>query len=77
MKQKITIHEKFKKYPKDVRIDMEKKTKIITNGPINVNVSEYRENRIFKDENIGEHQIYYYRNPNSTNKVENQYLIVK
>ena len=49
--------------------------KIITSGPINV--SEYRQNRIFKDENIGEHQIYYYRNKNSTTKIENPNLIVK
>ena len=54
---------------------MEKKIKIFTTGPINV--SEYRENRIFKDETIEEHQIYYYKNKNSTNIVENPYLIVK
>ena len=75
VKQKVIVHEKFKKYPKEVRIDMEKKIKIFTTGPINV--SEYRENRIFKDETIEEHQIYYYKNKNSTNKVENPYLIVK
>ena len=69
------MHEKFKKYPPNIRVDIEKKTKIITNGP--VNISEYRENRIFKDENIGEHQIYYYRNLNSKNKSENPYLIIK
>jgi len=75
IRQKVNIHEKFKKYPKEVRIDSEKKIKIITNGPINV--SEYRMNRIFKDETIEEHQIYYYRNKNSTSKIENPYLIVK
>ena len=75
VKQKVFVHEKFKKYPSIVRIDYEKKMKIITSGA--TNVSEYRENRIFKDENIGEHQIYYYRNPNNNAKVENPYLIVK
>ena len=75
IKKKIYVHEKFKKYPPNIRVDIEKKTKIITNGP--VNISEYRENRIFKDENIGEHQIYYYRNLNSKNKIENPYLIIK
>ena len=49
--------------------------KTFTNGPINV--SEYREHRIFNDESIGEHQIYYYRSPNSTTKIENPYLIIK
>ena len=75
VKSKIIVNEKFKKYPPEVRIDMEKKMKIITSGT--TNVSEYRENRIFKDETIEEHQIYYYRNPNSTTKIENPYLIVK
>ena len=75
IKQKFNVHEKFKKYPPEVRIDMEKKMKIITTGT--TNVSEYRENRIFKDENIEEHQIYYYRNPISKTKVENPYLIIK
>ena len=75
IKKKIYVHEKFKKYPPNIRVDIEKKTKIITNGP--VNISEYRENRIFKDENIGEHQIYYYRNLNSKNIIENPYLIIK
>jgi len=75
IKQRFNVHEKFKKFPPEVRIDMEKKMKIITTGT--TNVSEYRENRIFKDENIEEHQIYYYRNPNSITKVDNPYLIVK
>ena len=75
IKQKVIINDKFKKYPPEVRIDMEKKMKIITTGV--TNVSEYRENRIFKDENIGEHQIYYYKNPNSTIKIENPNLIIK
>ena len=75
IKQRFNVHEKFKKFPPEVRIDMEKKMKIITTGI--TNVSEYRENRIFKDENIEEHQIYYYRNPNSKTKVENPYLIIK
>ena len=75
IKQRFNVHEKFKKFPPEVRIDMEKKMKIITTGT--TNVSEYRENRIFKDENIEEHQIYYYRNPNSITKVNNPYLIVK
>ena len=74
IKQRFNVHEKFKKFPPEVRIDMEKKMKIITTGI--TNVSEYRENRIFKDENIEEHQIYYYRNPNSKTKVENPYLII-
>jgi 5'-3' exonuclease len=75
IKQKFNVHEKFKKFPPEVRIDMEKKMKIITTGT--TNVSEYRENRIFKDENIGEHQIYYYRNPNSNTNVDNPNLIIK
>ena len=75
IKQRFNVHEKFKKFPPEVRIDIEKKMKIITTGI--TNVSEYRENRIFKDENIEEHQIYYYRNPNSKTKVENPYLIIK
>ena len=75
IKQKYIIHDKFKKFPPELRIDKEKTMKIITNGPINV--SEYRENRIFKDENIEEHQIYYFKNPNNVNKVENPYLIIK
>ena len=75
VKQKVIIHEKFKKYPPEVRIDMNRKMKILTAGPINT--SEYRQNRIFKDENIEEHQIYYYRNKNSSTKIENPNLIVK
>ena len=48
---------------------------IITQGPINA--SEYRKNRIFNDENIEEHQIYYYKNPNSKTEINNPNLIMK
>ena len=75
MKQKFTIHNKFKKYPPEVRVEMRKKMVIITQGPINA--SEYRKNRIFNDENIEEHQIYYYKNPNSKTEINNPNLIMK
>ena len=75
MKQKIIINSKFKGYPPEVRIERNKKMIIITQGPINQ--SEYRKNRIFKDENIEEHQIFYYKNPNSKNLVNNPNLIIK
>ena len=75
MKQKFTINPKFKGYPPEVRIERKKKMIIITQGPINQ--SEYRKNRIFKDENIEEHQIYYYKNPNSKASINNPNLIIK
>ena len=69
IKQRYFIHQKFKKFPPEVRIEQKKKMIIITQGPLNK--SEYRENRIFQNENIEEHQIYYYRNPNSKAVVNN------
>ena len=75
MKTKFVVNSKFKKYPPEVRIENKKKMTIITQGPINV--SDYRKNRTFKDENLEEHQIYYFKNPNSKSTVNNPYLIVK
>ena len=75
MKQKFTINTKFKGFPPEVRIERKKKMIIITQGPINQ--SEYRKNRIFQDENIEEHQIYYYKNPNSKASINNPNLIIK
>ena len=75
IKQKFTIHSKFKKYPPEVRVETAKKMIIITQGPLNM--SEYRKNRIFQNENIKEHQIYYYRNPNSKAAINNPNLIIK
>ena len=75
MKPKFVVNSKFKKYPPEVRIENKKKMTIITQGPINV--SDYRKNRTFKDENLEEHQIYYFKNPNSKSTVNNPYLIVK
>jgi hypothetical protein len=75
VRPKFVVNSKFKKYPPEVRIETKKKMAIITQGPINV--SEYRKNRIFKDENLEEHQIYYFKHPNSKSTVNNPYLIVK
>ena len=75
IKQKFTINPKFKKYPPEVRVETAKKMIIITQGPLNV--SEYRKNRIFQNENIKEHEIYYYRNPNSKVVINNSNLIIK
>ena len=75
VRPKFIVNSKFKKYPPEVRIETKKKMAIITQGPINV--SEYRKNRIFKDENLEEHQIYYFKHPNSKSTVNNPYLIVK
>ena len=69
IKQRYFIHQKFKKFPPEVRIEQKTKMIVITQGPLNK--SEYRENRIFQNENIEEHQIYYYRNPNSKAVVNN------
>ena len=75
LKSRFTINSKFKKFPSNVRVEYSKKMVIITKGPINK--SEYRKNRIFTDENIEEHQIYYYRNPNSKTVIDNPNLIIK
>ena len=75
VRKKINVNDKFKKYPPEVRIETKKKMIVITKGPINA--SEYRNNRIFQNENIEEHQIYYYRNPYSKAKIDNPNLIVK
>ena len=75
LKSKFTVNAKFKKFPSEVRIEQAKKMIIIQKGPINQ--SEYRKNRIFTDENIEDHQIYYYRNPNSKTVVDNPNLIIK
>ena len=75
MRKKINVNEKFKKYPPEVRIETKSKVIIITKGPINA--SEYRKNRIFQNENIEDHQIYYYRHPNSKTKIDNKNLIIK
>lgn len=75
VRPKFIVNSKFKKYPPEVRIETKKKMAIITQGPINV--SEYRKNRIFKDENLEEHQIYYFKHPNSKSTVNNPYLVIK
>ena len=75
IKPKVLVHQKFKKYPPGIRVENKKKMVIITQGPINM--SEYRKNRIFQNENIEEHQIYYFRNPNNSNKLNNPNLIIK
>ena len=75
MKKNFIVSSKFKKYPPEVRVETNKKMIIITQGPINV--SEYRKNRIFNNENIGEHQIYYYKNPNSKSTINNPNVIIK
>ena len=75
IRQRFAINSKFKKFPPEVRVETKKKMIIITQGPINA--SEYRKNRIFQNENLEEHQIYYYKNPNSKTNINNPNLIIK
>ena len=58
LSKKVVINKKFKGWPEGIEID--DNSNKISFQQSNINVSEYRENRLFQNENIQYHQLYYY-----------------
>ena len=56
--KKVIINKKFKAWPEGIEID--DNSNKISFQKSNINVSEYRENRLFQNENIQYNQLYYY-----------------
>ena len=71
-KNNFTIDKKFKTYPEGIEIERENKISFDKNQ---VNVSEYRQGRIFQNENLKPNQLYFYSSdikpPESIVKNEN------
>lgn len=77
-KDKMKISSQFKTHPEGVTLTSD--VKVVSNEKKIINVSEYRTNRIFQNENLKRNQIYYYsygQKENFERLSKNPNLIVK